>query len=220
MKPILKKSRMTMVKIRPAAVSDLEHLAHLGVRFILSTPVYASLMQPDAGRIYALLAVALEQGVILVAEVNDYVVGGIALVVIANPISGDPTADEVAWFVAPEFRSSTIGPRLLGAAEDWCAAHGATTIKMIAPAGSAVGEYYARRGYVAVETAYAKKVPHGMVDAVRMDGRAQQEHDRADGGVRRASGPVGYRRAAATRTHHAADGPTDSTAADRDERFR
>ena len=209
--------------IRTAEHGDLERLVHLGVRFLTTTPAYCTLLRPDPERLYVLLETALTLGLgtVLVAEVDGEVVGGLVYVILPNPISGEATAEEIAWFVAPEHRTSSIGPRLLVAGESWCAANGATTIKMIAPAGSEVGRFYARRGYVAVETAYAKQVHHGLVYPLRVDEGSRQ--DREHGAVGRAAdipgatdgaGPDGPGRA---RAHQPADRPADGAAADRDE---
>lgn len=213
--------------IRRAERTDLEHLVYLGMRFILATRAYSSLMRPDPERLWVLLSTALDMGTILVAELEGEVVGGIAYVILPNPISGDLTADEIAWFVAPEHRGSTVGPRLLVAGENWCAANGATTIKMIAPAGSDVGAFYERRGYVAVETAYAKQVSDGMVNTVRVDEGPRP--DREDRTIGRAADlardahrarAVDRRRSRRARAHDTSDRSPDSPAADRDEPVR
>lgn len=110
-------------------------------------------------------------GVILVAEVepggprwtqgadpSPAIVGMIAIVVLPHPLSGVNYAEEVAWWVEPEYRDGTLGPRMLRSAEEWATRNRANVVKMVAPAGSDVGRFLEKVGYQAVETAYIKSV--------------------------------------------------------------
>lgn len=85
------------------------------------------------------------------------VVGMIALATVPHPLTLKPYTDELAWWVDVDYRGSSIGPRLLEAAERWAVESGATMLKMVAPADApAVGAFYVRRGYTLVETVYQK----------------------------------------------------------------
>ncbi len=85
--------------------------------------------------------------------------GFIALVLIPDLFNVVLEAEEVAWFVRPDRRGTPTARTLWDAAEEWARQVGAAAIKMVAPADEpAVGRLYRRRGYVAVETAYHKRL--------------------------------------------------------------
>lgn len=85
-------------------------------------------------------------------------VGMLAIVAIPHPMTGQIYAEEIAWWVEPDYRGGTLGPKMLRAAEDWATTNGANVIKMVAPAGSTVGSFYERIGYTPVETAFIKRI--------------------------------------------------------------
>jgi GNAT superfamily N-acetyltransferase len=80
----------------------------------------------------------------------------LALAAVPHPVSGQDYAEELAWWVEPAHRGSSIGPRLLAAAEAWCVQNKLGVLKMVAPAASDVGAFYVRRGYTLVESVYQK----------------------------------------------------------------
>lgn len=146
--------------IRTATQADGPRLAEMAVRFLASTR-YGALASASPSGLDELIAVVLQLGVIFVAEVEGRVAGMLAIAALTHPLTGERYADEQVWWVEPEHRHSSIGPRLLNAAEQWSIENGLAFVKMIAPAGSDVGAYYVRRGYVEVETVYQKQLgPH------------------------------------------------------------
>jgi GNAT superfamily N-acetyltransferase len=93
------------------------------------------------------------------AEDEDGPFGMLILVAVPNPLSGEVFAEELCWWVEPHRRGALkAGPALLQHAEAWTRAKGITTLKMVAPANTEVGLFYARQGYHAVETAWAKTI--------------------------------------------------------------
>jgi len=142
--------------IRPATEADTPRLVEMTTRFLETTP-YGTMFQADPAQIAKLVALVLKHGVILLADVPP-VVGMIALAALPHPLSGLLYADEQCWWVEPEHRKGTIGPRLLMAAEAWARQHGCQSVKMVAQAGSSVGCHYLRLGYQEVETAFVKKL--------------------------------------------------------------
>jgi GNAT superfamily N-acetyltransferase len=84
------------------------------------------------------------------------IIGMLGLIVAPNILTGQHYADEIAWWVDPEHRKSRAAHRLLCAAENWARQKGLSVLKMVAPAGSEIGTFYERRGYVLVESAYQK----------------------------------------------------------------
>ena len=156
--------------LRPATIADRDAVVALALHFHASTP-YGSLVTVDPLRIGYLFDLALASGVVFVAESGlpddpdgepvpaSAVVAFLGLTVLELAVSGDRYAEELAWWVEPAYRSGTLGPRLLRMAEDWAVAQGCAFVKMGAPEGQpAVGRWYQRQGYQAVETAFMKRV--------------------------------------------------------------
>lgn len=144
--------------IRAATLDDVPRLHELAAHFLCSTPYGDLLRAPSEARLFSLIEQVLTLGIILVAEVDAAIEGMIALVALEHPFSGEPFGDELVWWVEPGHRGSSIGPRLLDLAEAWAMSKGLVMLKMVAPAGSDIHEFYTRMGYVPVETAYSKQL--------------------------------------------------------------
>jgi GNAT superfamily N-acetyltransferase len=157
--------------LRAAIQPDRADVVSLALDFHNSTP-YARLLAVDPERIGAQFDVARTHGVVLVGERGNVptpagpeLVGFFALAALDHALSGERYAEEMGWWVAPEFRSGTLGPRLLRRAEEWASTHGCAFIKVAAPfdpeldrVGSRVGRFYELQGYQPIETAYFKRV--------------------------------------------------------------
>jgi hypothetical protein len=108
------------VIIRPGVAADRPAVIELALNFHRSTP-YAALLRVERERIASLFDMALAEGVVLIAEgitILRKPIGFLALVALEHSLSGERYAEEVAWWVEPEYRSGTLGPRLLGARRD------------------------------------------------------------------------------------------------------
>lgn len=156
--------------IREATLADVDRLVVMAGRFLDETP-YGTLLTRSDAAIAELVRLVLTLGVGLVAEarvtgtflkvdpgVESALVGMLGVVAVPHPLSGDLYADEIVWWVEPEFRHGSIGPRLLAAAEDWATRRGLPLLKMVAPHDSAVGTFLAHRGYAPVESAWVKRL--------------------------------------------------------------
>ena len=142
--------------IREATAADTNRLVEMTTRFLLTTR-YGDLIQPNPACIRKLIALVLEHGVIFVGETWKLeLIGMIALTALPHLLTGEPFAEEQAWWVEPEHRGGSLGPRLLAAAEAWSRESGLKMIKVVAPEGGDVGKFYTKLGYHAVETAYVK----------------------------------------------------------------
>jgi GNAT superfamily N-acetyltransferase len=170
--------------IREAKLEDAFRVREMATRFLLDSQ-YGALFnnQTTPEAIGSLIENVLRLGAIFVAEVDSgarvpgvcvsidgeewhapggcetcrpRIVGMLAIVLIPHPLSGQLLAEEIAWWVEPEHRGGSIGPKMLRSAEEWATTNGANMVKMVAPAGSTVGAFYERIGYQAVETAYVK----------------------------------------------------------------
>jgi len=144
------------VTIREATLLDTEVLIAMTHRFLASSSYGFWLGKAEDERLVRLVLTVFELGTILVADDGGDVVGMIALAAVEHPVTGRRFAEELAWWVEPEQRRGTTGPRLLRAAEEWCRKMELSVVKMVAPAGSDVGRFYRRMGYTEVETAWQK----------------------------------------------------------------
>lgn len=144
--------------IREATVADMDALIAMAMRFIDTSPVYSKLIRPSPAKLAGVVHACLSMGAIFVAEVDDTVVGMLAVVALEHLFSDDRYVDEIVWWVEPRYRLGTIGPRLLMRGTAWAKEQGVRFIKMVAPAGTDVGEFYERCGYQAIETAYVRVI--------------------------------------------------------------
>lgn len=154
--------------IRPATMADAARVKELVEHFMSQTSYGRILGLARPGVLETLIEEVIEGvGVILLAEEPEVrageaiisqalVVGMIALAALPHPVTGEAFVDELAWWVEPAWRGSSIGPRLLRAAEEWTVQKGLHMLKMVAPAGTDVGAFYRRSGYMEVETAWVK----------------------------------------------------------------
>lgn len=142
--------------IREATLTDGPRLLEMSLRF-LQTTIYAELAPPDPMTLVNLICIVLEKGIVYVEELADgTLVGMIAIIPLPHMLTGKQYGDEVAWWVEPEHRKSRAAYRLLCAAEAWSRQKGLSVLKLVAPAGSDIGQFYEHRGYVLVESAYQK----------------------------------------------------------------
>lgn len=142
--------------IRVATVDDVPRVCVMFERFMTES-AYAEVATPSRRALLLLIDLCLEVGRIFVAEVEGEVVGMLPVMLFPHPMTGGLMGEELAWWMAPEFRSGLLGPRLLVAAEAYVAAEGATLFKVVAPRGAdRLAAFYARRGYREVETAWCK----------------------------------------------------------------
>ena len=143
--------------IREATLDDQEVILELAYEFITTT-VIGRVTGCTTEALCALLAAVHRIGVIYLAQDGHHYLGMIAVVALPHPFNGQTFAEEVAWFVRPEHRDGTAGPRLLQAAKEWARQHNCWCLKMGAPADQPqVGTFYERQGFEAVETAYIKR---------------------------------------------------------------
>lgn len=141
--------------IRHATLADVPRIVEMAERFFALSE-YRELMtgSPVHLAAFAERLLAQNDATILVADAQG-VVGMLAIYVFEHPYSGERVASELVWWVEPEQRGA--GVRLLRAAEQWAAAQGAKVLQMIAP-NARVGEFYAKAGYVPVETTFQRRV--------------------------------------------------------------
>jgi GNAT superfamily N-acetyltransferase len=146
-----------MTTIRAATTADLPALVTMGRRFLAM--LYTDRLKDAPDRLDALASqlVGDANSLVLVSEQAGEVVGMIAMVCYEHPMSGDPMAVEMFWWVEPEQRGD--GMRLFRRARAWAKARGARILQMIAPATNPdVAAMYDRLGFVPMETTYQRSL--------------------------------------------------------------
>jgi len=142
--------------IRAATRQDVPRVCQMAERF-LGSSVYADVATPDPEALAELVHVCLNNGRVFLAEVEGVVVGMLAVALFPHPMTGVLMGEELAWWMEPEHRGGILGPRLFAEAERFCQLAGASLFKVVAPRGAdQVSAFYARRGYLEVETAWCK----------------------------------------------------------------
>jgi GNAT superfamily N-acetyltransferase len=179
--------------IREATLVDQPRLRVLG-RHFRNNSLYRDIFG-QGDRMDELVVRVLEHGVIFVGEAGGSIQGLLAIVLAEHFLTGAPYADEVAWWVEPAHRRTSLAGRLLHHMERWAVDQGLDFVKMVAPEdaeGHHLGDFYRRAGYVPVETCYLKRLSDGRVHGTsdrRGDripgGEAPQEEAGSDAGSRR-----------------------------------
>lgn len=147
------------VTIREAQDPDVPRIVEMIGHFI--TDRYSHLFDVQPARLEELVGLVRRVGVILVVSRDrapEELVGFVAGAALQEPIAGIPLLDEMAWWLEPGYRKGRLGHYLLRSFEDWARQKGLSMVKMVAPAGSSVGNYYTRMGYEQVETSYIKRL--------------------------------------------------------------
>ena len=149
--------------IREATLEDVDQVVRLAQRFHM-TAIYGRLFRLALERLRAVveLLVTREDALLLVDERDGDLVGMIAVSITDSLFSEDRVAEEIAWFVDPAWRSTTIGPRLFLQKERWLADKGLSWATMFAPAeveGTAdLARFYTNNGYQVLETRFIKRL--------------------------------------------------------------
>jgi hypothetical protein len=101
--------------IRQASIQDFDRIMEMMINFADSSP-YAPQQDPQYNDMYVrkLLCGIIKQGVILVGEINGKIEGMlIGLIQEDIWLPHIKTMKEIAWWVEPEHRMSSMGYRLL-----------------------------------------------------------------------------------------------------------
>lgn len=144
--------------IRHATAEDKPAVLVMVDHFLQASAFGEILAGGDGGG--TLFDLALSLGVIFVAQntTTGQLDGMLAVLALEHPILHRKYADELVWWVEPEARGRRTGIKLIDYMEGWARTEGLDMAKMVAPAGSNVGTFYRRRGYVAVETTFYKRL--------------------------------------------------------------
>lgn len=149
------------VFIEQATRDDVADIRMMGLRFLATNP-FGGTAPADPARLDQAIGLCLGTGVILIAKVplrpdqeGEWRAAGMfCAYAMPHPFTGEQMAEELAWWVEPEYRSGRVGRKLLCDAMVWARQAGVGCLRMNAPAGSNVGLVLQRHGFVPVETAH------------------------------------------------------------------
>jgi GNAT superfamily N-acetyltransferase len=144
--------------IREASMSDLPRIMELGDSFLRTGPYKNKHKSAHAEKFAALLIQSVGR-VLLWEEDNGQVTGLLAFLLLPHYFTGELTAQEVMWYVEPEYRKGCPALRLMWAAEELARNLGATTMQFTAPTKAAAA-LYQRYGYKPLEMTFEKEFTH------------------------------------------------------------
>lgn len=149
--------------IREATEEDIPRIVALGSQSLIDGP-YAGKIKDNPAQTEKLAQriISDPNGRVLLWEDEDgsgRVSGLLAFIIYAHYFTGEPTANEIMWYVEPGHRGNGAGFRLLWAAEKLALELGAINMAFSAPTNQ-VGEIYKRFGYHQVEVGYQKELTH------------------------------------------------------------
>lgn len=141
--------------IREATINDTTAIVDKGLTMIASTP-YAAMIKGDRDTMSATVTSLISNGVVLIATIDDAIVGMLGLATYTHPVSGERMTAEIFWWVDPEYRGWT-GIRLLKRAEEWAREAETACLQMVAPTAD-IERLYERLGYARTEVSYHKSL--------------------------------------------------------------
>jgi GNAT superfamily N-acetyltransferase len=147
--------------IRDATKEDADRLLEMGAAFFEEAGLHERGVTFDPASFLQFCGYLSQNGILLVADSKDGVVGMIGVGVVPAYWNNAVTlAQECFWWVAPEHRKGT-GSALLWEMERRATAKGAILGAMVAEhglRGDAVGRLYRAKGYAPAESTYWKRL--------------------------------------------------------------
>lgn len=144
--------------IRQATKADTDQIVKLSLAFYPTTD-YVKFAPVNEDSIRTLTDALIENGVVLVAVLEDEIVGVVGLVLTPFPFNQDIIgAYEIVFYVTPEAQGMGVGQELLAAVDPVCREAGATLIQMVHLNTSPplVAKLYEKLGYRYSESCYTK----------------------------------------------------------------
>ncbi len=146
------------MNVRAATHVDFPRIVQMGRAFWAQTPYRDIPYCPDS--IMETCAMMLAQRLLLVAEMNDRVVGAVGAM--ASPLYANKSVlvgAELFWWVEPEYRNTGVGKLMLKGIEDAAREAGISRFSMMAFDDIEVEKaaaIYARVGYNPTERTFGK----------------------------------------------------------------
>lgn len=144
--------------IRAATRDDIPRIVEMGRAFYAASG-YEAIAPASIPSIAGLAILTMEQGVMLVAEVNGAVVGMACLFI--EPFTFNPSvmvANELAWWIDPEHRGTLLAAKMLDAIECACREREVDVIRMATLENSPpqAATLYERKGYRRSDSHYTR----------------------------------------------------------------
>lgn len=146
--------------IRKATQNDLRRVVEMAEKFYPQT-AYIQLAPFNANAAATLASALIDNGILLVAEVEREVVGMVGLVLAPFPFDPNKVgAYEIIWWIEPEYQSRGVGKELLQAIDPAAKKAGADFIHMVCMANSpiAAAAAYIKSGYDHTEMSFTKRI--------------------------------------------------------------
>jgi GNAT superfamily N-acetyltransferase len=146
--------------IRQATIEDLRRIVEMSEQFYPQTP-YINLAPFNPAAAANLATFLIESGIMLVAEIEEEVVGMVGLVITPFPFEPELLgAYEVIWWVEPSAQSKGVGQALLAAIDDTAKEQNCNYIHMVCMANSppAAAGLYFKYGYDHTEMSFTKRL--------------------------------------------------------------
>lgn len=152
------------MNVRMATESDAEEIAGLGRQFYEAGGLNRYLDDYSEQAVRDLIArtIAEPSACTIVAEYGDRIVGMAAAVSYNHFLS--PTvivAQELFWWIEPEYRGSGAGLKVMRALENWALSVGASVMVMVTLHGlghERLDKIYRQDGYSPLEYSYMKRI--------------------------------------------------------------
>jgi hypothetical protein len=144
--------------IREATLEDLPRILELGDAFLAEGTYQGKKKSREHAEKFARLIIEGIGKILLWEEDDKRVTGILAFILLPHYFTGEMTAQEIMWFVEPQFRKGCPSFRLLWAAEALAKSLGATTMQFTAPTRNAAA-LYERFGYKPLEMTFEKVFP-------------------------------------------------------------
>ncbi len=151
------------ITIRPAVESDLTTYNELLKDFHKASPMDGVVsFSPEGCLQFLNTSVANESVLLLVAEIDNEIVGVTAAVLYPMYFNPDAlVAQELWWWLTPSARGSGAGNLMFKELEQWSKSKGASVLFMIAledERANAMEKVYARAGFKPMERTFSKEL--------------------------------------------------------------
>lgn len=149
--------------IRHATTDDIPALIKCGREFFAEAAVLGGCnVRFSEHKLAATLAdiIGKEGAIVLVAEYDGEIVGGLAAVAFPYYFADGMTAQELFWWIDPARRGGLTGIKMLHMVESWARELGCDTLTMIAIAipDSPASRIYLREGFKVLEAHFMKEL--------------------------------------------------------------
>ena len=143
------------IQIRPARASERLQIVDLGRSFHESTDLDLPFCPSHAALTVAAYTAAPDKLALVAVNEDARVVGALLAAVGPSPISPVLISQELAWWVAPDFRGRSP-LRMLDAYEEWADSLGCAALGLAALGDPRLARLYRARGFLPVENHFLK----------------------------------------------------------------